>query len=285
LSQELNNFVVANWYGLLSLVLAAVVLSVGYRSGWLAGKRGVGREVMIHPAPIWLLCALLVWMSSLVAGSIAMGLSGMKIGTLLGSTKAQAVFMLSTYGVSLTIGGLLVYLMNASAPRAGLECKPKSLALGVGLLLLAWPVVTVASVGAAMVHQQMFGPIADSVAHPTLQLLVDNKGDVWAWLLAGLAVIAAPVQEEIIYRGFLQSALLRATKSAWWSIVVTSMIFALAHVVGVGVVPWYAAVALFVLSLTIGLAFERTGRLGVAIGMHVMFNAVNVALAVWQSRS
>ena len=56
-------------------------------------------------------------------------------------------------------------------------------------------------------------------------------------------------------------------------------LFAAAHT---GTVPIYGQVALFALSVCIGFAFERTKRLGVAIGMHIAFNALNVALALYQ---
>lgn len=285
------DFFAANWYGALNIVLAIVVVVFAIRRGWLKGswrpgtqsQSGSVRDVTGHPASIWLLCGILVWSSALVAGSLVIGLGGWSVGQ--ASLRSQALLMGCSYGLSLLVGAFLLYLVHASAPRAGLSCSPKSVLVGMLLLLVAWPLVTVASIGAGLIHQLIGGTMPDAVAHPTLQMMLENKHDPWAWMLVGLAIVAAPVQEEIIYRGFLQSALLRISGSVWVAIGVSSLIFAAAHVVGTGVVPWYAAVALFVLSIVIGVAFERTGRLGVAIGIHVAFNAANVVLALLVSPS
>ena len=45
-------------------------------------------------------------------------------------------------------------------------------------------------------------------------------------------------------------------------------------------VPYYALAPLFMLSVTMGLAFERTKHIGVPIVMHAAFNALNIALVV-----
>jgi membrane protease YdiL (CAAX protease family) len=109
--------------------------------------------------------------------------------------------------------------------------------------------------------------------------------------MAVMAIIAAPVVEEIIYRGFIQSSILKLTSRPWTSIFITSIIFAGAHMLPAilvaldkgqsltGVIPWYSAATVGVLGLCMGIAFERTKEIGVPITMHVIFNAMNVALA------
>ena len=58
---------------------------------------------------------------------------------------------------------------------------------------------------------------------------VRNKGETWSWVLIGAVVIGAPVVEEIVFRAFLQSGLLRSTKSPVWAILITSVVFAALH--------------------------------------------------------
>jgi membrane protease YdiL (CAAX protease family) len=65
----------------------------------------------------------------------------------------------------------------------------------------------------------------------------------------------------------------------WISILGTSTLFTLVHRMGQPPVPWHALVPIFVLSVSMGVAYERTKRIGVPIAMHVCFNALNVALA------
>jgi membrane protease YdiL (CAAX protease family) len=51
------------------------------------------------------------------------------------------------------------------------------------------------------------------------------------------------------------------------------------HVLG-GAVPAHALPSLFVLSMAMGIAFERTRAIGVPITMHVAFNLGNIIVAV-----
>jgi membrane protease YdiL (CAAX protease family) len=93
-------------------------------------------------------------------------------------------------------------------------------------------------------------------------------------------VIAAPVLEEVLYRGLLQDAIRRATGRPWISITVTSLVFMMMHA---SIADWHALPPLFVLSLGLGWAYERTGRLATPIIMHAGFNLANLAVAMSQA--
>jgi membrane protease YdiL (CAAX protease family) len=51
----------------------------------------------------------------------------------------------------------------------------------------------------------------------------------------------------------------------WLAVVITSVIFAVVH-------PLWMAPLIFVLSICLGYAYERTGNLWVPIVMHALFN-------------
>ncbi len=266
--------------------MSLIVIGLLWKRGWFTRQALATstRDVRAHNSVIWLTCGGLIWMTAIASAGAAMGISGMQTGTWAGSLKAQSILMLASYGGGLCVGVLLLYLLHSSAPAAGLKVTFKSLAQGVGAMMAAWPIVAIFSIAAVYVSSLLMGARPSTLAHPTLQTLVDNPSDVWAWTLAALAIIAAPIQEEIMYRACLQSALLRVTNHAALSVIVTSALFAAAHLVGSVAVPPHAAATLFVLSLTFGYTFERTGKLGIAIGMHVIFNAANVTIAVLASR-
>jgi len=100
-------------------------------------------------------------------------------------------------------------------------------------------------------------------------------------------VVFVPIIEEILYRGYLQSALLRYTKSPWTAVLLTSLAFTAAHVNWTDYeqgVPYYALAPLFMLSVTMGIAFERTRHIGVPMIMHAAFNAMSVAIVVTQTQ-
>ncbi len=123
------------------------------------------------------------------------------------------------------------------------------------------------------------GHAPDAIAHTTLDMILAAPP---GWVRHGLllsAIVGAPVLEEMVFRGVLQTAMMQATrfKSRWTMIAMVSLIFAGIH--------WSAAEphalpALFVLSLGLGVVYERTGSLWAPIGVHALFNAVNVAIVM-----
>lgn len=275
----MKEFVLANLWTLANLLGAAGVLLWAKSAGLLslqAWQKPL-RDTKPHPTSVWIACAVMVWMTGQVAGSIVLGLTKLTPDT----TQMQVMIASSIYVVSITVGALLVYLLMASAPNAGLNTRITSLLRGCVLLLVAWPVLTIVGILCVFAWTLVTGEKPQSLGHPTLRSLVDDPTDPWVWALASLAIIAAPIQEEIIYRGLLQSALLRVSNRIWVAVGASSLIFALAHV---GTVPPHALPSLFMLSVCIGFAFERTRSLGVAIGMHVAFNAINVSLAVFMKQ-
>lgn len=271
-----------NLYLIAMVVASLIVLVVLYKRGSLSRKalRDSVRDVHQHNAVIWFVCGGLVWVAAIVAAGAAMGISGMQTGVMFDTLKAQVVLVGASYGGGIAVGALLVYLLHTSANESGLHVTFASLFKGLAAMALAWPIVAIVGTLAAWMSTLISGERPSSLAHPTLTKLVENPDDIWAWSLALLAVVGAPIQEEIIYRACIQSGILRLTGNAAVSVIVTSLLFASAHVVGSVAVPWHAAVTLFCLSLMFGYAFERTGKLGVPIAMHIAFNAVNVGIAI-----
>ena len=106
------------------------------------------------------------------------------------------------------------------------------------------------------------------VAPPASPLLAGP----WSWLwLGALAVLAAPLFEEFIFRGLIQGGL-RRSLPAWPAIVISAAIFAIVH-------PPASMLPVFVLGLCAGWAHERGGSLLVPMLVHGIYNAVVLA---WQ---
>jgi membrane protease YdiL (CAAX protease family) len=85
-----------------------------------------------------------------------------------------------------------------------------------------------------------------------------------------MAIVVAPVAEEMIFRGYLYPVAKR-TVGPLLSLGATSLLFAALHGHAASV-P-----ALFTLAVCLGLAYEKTGSLLVPMVMHAVFNAVSVA--------
>lgn len=109
--------------------------------------------------------------------------------------------------------------------------------------------------------------------------LEERAGDLWdrahgGWLIALVIVVAigAPIVEELVYRGLILQTLQSRVNDAL-ALVVSAAFFAGIH---------FAPIefpGLFAFAIVLGLCFQRTGRLGMAITAHIGFNAVGLALA------
>jgi membrane protease YdiL (CAAX protease family) len=88
-------------------------------------------------------------------------------------------------------------------------------------------------------------------------------------------VVLTPITEELLMRGVLYSGL-RVKLSIAWAMLITSMLFASAHLPGSkdGALLWIGALDTFLLSLVLVYMREKTGRLWASIGLHMLKNMV-----------
>jgi membrane protease YdiL (CAAX protease family) len=95
------------------------------------------------------------------------------------------------------------------------------------------------------------------------------------WLLLFLAVLAAPLFEEFIFRGLVYRGL-RRTFPTGVSALASAGIFAIVH-------PPPSVIPVFVLGIAAAVAFERTRLLAAPIAAHMTYNAAVVALGLWRA--
>ena len=89
-------------------------------------------------------------------------------------------------------------------------------------------------------------------------------------------VIAAPIIEEFLFRGVIQTFLRKKYRSIL-AIIFTSGIFSLFHFsISQGVSNIPILISLYVLSVYLGFAYEKTRSLISSITLHVTFNLINV---------
>lgn len=88
-------------------------------------------------------------------------------------------------------------------------------------------------------------------------------------------VVLPPVTEEILARGFLYLGL-RRKLPVIWAALITSFIFAAAHLQFGSGAPllWAAAIDTFILSLVLVFLRHKTGRLWAPIGLHMLKNSL-----------
>lgn len=271
----------ADPWTIMTLLAAAGVLIGLWIAKVIGPKARYSRDVSDQPSLVWLMCGVITFLSASVGAGLAVQL--VKVPWLLenlgaGETQKNTLAMIGGGLLGIAVGAVFASLSARAVPRAGFGFRVSDAWKGGASLLIALPVIYAASIGAMFAYQKITGERPDTAGHAILKSLRDEPTNPWHWAAAASAVLLAPVFEELVYRGFLQAALLRATGRAGLSIVLTTTVFTLMHVAGSTGVPWYSLPAIAVLGLSMGVAFEKSGRLGVPIVMHVLFNGLNVAL-------
>lgn len=198
--------------------------------------------------------------------------SNLPLASLNLDVRGKAIVVLGSY-VFMSIGTLLVLYLSL---RRFLPLPPGWFPLkwrgnwflwGVGGYLVAIPLV----IGISLVNQLIWQGKGGS--NPILPLALQGN-DIWSFLIfAATASIAAPIFEEIIFRGFLLPSLTRYLP-VWGAIVVSSLLFAIAHLSLSEVLP------LTVLGMVLGVVYWRcpsggsapTGNLLASMLLHSLWN-------------
>lgn len=89
-------------------------------------------------------------------------------------------------------------------------------------------------------------------------------------LLLFAVILAAPVCEEIVFRGFLFIGLASSRLGAWGATALTSGIWATIHFQ----YDWYGMMLIFIFGLFLGFARSKTGSTTIAIFLHCVLNAI-----------
>lgn len=199
------------------------------------------------------------------------------------SASARIAHLVVVQSILFHWAGLLAvawFLRRRRLPwRSAFGLAPATLGrdLGRGLLILAGTMPVL--VGSAVIYNlflQLFG------FQPSLQeVAFIISGETSPWLRAYfifLAVVLAPVVEEILFRGMLLPALAKRFGAAA-AVVITAMVFAAIHAHVPSLVP------LFVLACALSLAYIGTGSLAASMIMHAAFNGLTVSLLLAVQRS
>ena len=120
----------------------------------------------------------------------------------------------------------------------------------------------------------VFSYAHDSLVHPRQQAIVSDfpHSALGVAMFVLVAVVMAPVFEEILFRGFLFRGL--ANSLGWvWGAVISASVFGAAHLQPDVFLP------LAVLGFILAWAYHRTGSLWTTITMHALFNAI--AVVAW----
>ena len=301
----------------LLLVLVAASAGAAVAAGALPPRRVNGPDRIPPGRPAWPLLAVLFGAVGVYFFSMSLYL-GARLGPTTAPSTSQPSLGLPETAVVSVVPPLLALVALVLGDRAVHDTVGQDLGLdkkrlAPGVLIGLWggvivvPPLLLMSEIVEMIYRALH--YEHPVEHPVLHALGERPGPlVTAMLVVGACVIA-PLFEEMLFRGHVQTllrrALLRLSRHAerpappagfpviipgaepapppppaparptawqtWLAIVLTSVAFALLH-------PAWTQPMIFALSLALGYAYERTGDLWVSITIHAVFNSVSTII-------
>ncbi|MEM6613530.1 MAG: type II CAAX endopeptidase family protein [Cyanobacteria bacterium P01_C01_bin.72] len=190
-------------------------------------------------------------------------LSGINPGS--SPLRIKAFYVLGTY-LLMALGGIAVLYLSLKAyfplPQDWFKFKLTGnwFLWGFGGYLVAIPLVLLVSA----INQQIWQGQGGS--NPLLFLALQAQDKVALAIFFGTASIAAPLFEEIMFRGFLLPSLTRYT-SLSGAIAISSLIFAVAHLSLSEVLP------LATLGIVLGFVYTRSRNLLAPMLLHCLWNS------------
>lgn len=186
--------------------------------------------------------------------------------------SAQALLTGSAFYLALVIliAGFLVFRNINPIKIFGLApANPtKKIAFGLVWLATAYPLI----LSAQFLSYKLFP--ADAQPQPIVSFLVENPDWKNRLSVMALALFAAPLTEETIFRGYLYG-IFKKIGGRTPALLASSLLFAAIHLH----LPSFPG--LFLLGFCLALLYEKTKSLWVPFAMHSLFNAVSVYLAIF----
>lgn len=268
----------------LAVVLAIPGLGISLGSLLLAGVAFLSWRRRRQPdAPLRLAAWTVPWSGEITW--IGLGVGFLLIGQLLVSALAgglifgtiqalnpsnpilaKAIGVFLSYGaMAIAVLGFLVWLLRPYRPL-GPDWFRLSLrggnwfGWGLGGYFAAYPLVLLVSTLNAQIWQGRGG------SNPLLTLALENRDRLALLFFFVTAAIAAPVFEEIFFRGFLMTSLTQHLPP-WGAVVASAAIFALVHLSLSEVLP------LMTLGIVLGAVYGRSRNLLASILLHSLWNS------------
>ncbi|MGK7928006.1 MAG: CPBP family glutamic-type intramembrane protease [Spirulina sp.] len=194
---------------------------------------------------------------------LAMAVLGLNLAGF--SLREKALYILVTY-LLMTAGGLSVLYFSLRSyfplPEGWFRFQwlSKWVLWGLGGYVVAVPLVLIVS----LINQQIWQ--GQGGGNPIILLALQAR-DRWAlFIFLITASLAAPIFEEIMFRGFLLPSLTRYVP-VWGAIGLSGLIFAIAHLSLAEVLP------LTVLGIILGFVYARSRNLLASILLHSLWNS------------
>ncbi|HEY9747401.1 MAG TPA: CPBP family intramembrane glutamic endopeptidase [Allocoleopsis sp.] len=199
--------------------------------------------------------------------ALPLGLGILGINPASFDSRTQAIYILVVYALLVTVGLLVLY--SSLKPFSPLPKDEGWFRIsgrgnwfwwGLGGYFMALPLVILVS----LINQQFWQGQGGS--NPILPIVLEGRDNVALVIFFLTASIAAPLFEEVMFRGFLLPSLTRYVP-VWGAITISAFLFALAHLSLSEILP------LMVLGMVLGFVYTRSRNLLAPMLMHSLWNS------------
>lgn len=265
--------------------LIPIALGVALFAWWLLST-SLGRKALADSKPrrnsLVFLMPFLVFFVWLLSTYTLGAFGGLLAG---GLEDWRAMFLTSLFSTGGSLGTVVFALIVAQISFArglkgfGLRFRtiPKDLVHAFLTLAAVWPLV-MAMMSLTILVMKHFDQSFEVPQHEALEVITESGSVALQALMVALAVVVAPLVEELMFRGLFQSMIRSYLGRPWVAIAITSALFATIHT---NREHWPA---LFILALGLGYSYEKSNSLLRPIFMHAMFNGVTIVAALVESR-
>ncbi|MDD2762501.1 MAG: CPBP family intramembrane metalloprotease [Opitutaceae bacterium] len=243
-----------------------------------------GRALRTRPAalPAWnvsLTDFLFLGWLVLTLGFLGQLLLRLTVGRVLHNQSEGVTMELVLYGSMFHVGALLTWLFArvverrrrgpAMEPFRSHASLPESIRAAALTFLVVVPLVGAASFGWEYLLEILHLP---TERQELVDLFTQTKSPALVGVMVVLALVVAPVSEELVFRAGI-FRFLRSRIPRWVAYGVSAGVFALLHA------NWVSFLPLCILGVIFAMAYERTGRIAVPMLAHALFN-LNTLLLV-----
>jgi len=274
---------------IMGLIFLAGILLFGL---WLL-KTSLGREALAdsrprrnNMRPYLCLVPLFIWFGPV---PLAIQITEVLTADLQDWQRASLNNLIYCVG-AIVVMAVIIFLVRASFARRlkgfGLNIRSvhKDFFAAFLNLLSVWPLMMAAITLTMLIGKRVFGPEYQISQHEQLELITAYPRWQLRILVFVVAVVIAPLLEEMIFRGLFQTVIrsffesrdskLETRSRVWLPIFISAGLFSIVH----GNVPHWPA--LFLLGVCLGYAYEKSGSLFRPIFIHAFFNAITITLVL-----
>lgn len=238
--------------------------------GWLAWKSTEKAILTTRPFGLpdaFCTSILALWMLTIIFHGFEEA-QAITPGAIVANSVLYGTLVLGIFGVIGFQGNSAITLFALQLSRF-----PKAAATGLLWLLISYPLILVIQ---AMVQQ--FTPSGDD-SQLIVRYFLEHPDYKSRAAVILMAVVVAPVAEEIIFRGYFYGVI-RRYGGRIPALIVSSLLFAAIHI------HLPSLPGLFLLAIILCLLYERTGSLWANMTLHAAFNASTiVSLIFWPELS